>query len=252
MNDLLITEIQDIESLLKSSKEEALSRAEKLISEHPNSEDSLLLLARCQRYCAQLDLAHQTLDKLIESYPNNIIAYMELATVLNQKEMFSEAIHTLRTASTIAPEIHEIWDLLSQHLFQSGDKDGAKDALNQYKMIKEFNIKLAIAQEQYQKGELKEVGNICQHLLSLIPTEIRALKLHAKILSHYKEFEKSIATLEYCILQQPSDMELGIQLLNAIIDSGNKEKAIKESERLVKLDSKNQKLNQVIQKMQSL
>lgn len=225
-------QIDEIEQLLKSDPEQALKNATLASAEHPDSKNLKLLLARSQRISGQFDLAQKTLVEIIDQTPKNIIARMELATVLNKKKQYQKAIELLTQTTQLAPEYHEVWEILSQHLYQAGDQAGAEHALNQFNMIKLFNVQLADANEHFNASRFEESETICRQLLKQIPTEVRTLKLLAQLSSQFSQFEVSVSILEYCVMQQPSDITLGIDYANALLSANFYAKAITECERV--------------------
>ena len=234
LNNLeLNQQIQEVEMLIKKTPKLALENAEKLYSDHPKSDPVLMLLARSQRFSGDLEKAKNNLDLLIVNNPLNIIARMELATVLNQKKQFQDAIKLLRETTELVPECHEVWDILSQHLYQSGDHSAASHALAQHEMIKDFNVQLANAKEHFDSNRFEEADTICRQLLKKIPTEVRTLKLLAQISSHFGHFEVSVSILEYCTQQNPNDVAIGIDYANALLSSKRYKESLAESKRLL-------------------
>jgi len=228
-------QFETIDQLLKDNPQTALEHAEQLIAMHPDLEPVQLIYARSQRLTEQLDSAQQTLEKLIENFPTSIPARIELALVYNNKQLIQEAINTLTTATEIAPEYHVVWQILSEHLFQIGDVVAGKKALNQYEMIKEYNTKLDQAKEHFGAGRFTEAETECRQLLEQIPTEFRALRLLAQISSHFGHFQISVSILEYCLLQKPDDIGLGIEFSEALLKAKQQNKALQQCERLEQL-----------------
>lgn len=238
-SNALLQQINEIEQLLKNNPEQALKKATIANNENPDSENVQLLLARSQRISGQFDDSIEILEKIIIQTPLNIIARMELATVFNQKKQHQKAINLLTETTQLAPEYHEVWEILSQHLYQAGDKDGAQNALNQFNMIKQFNLQLAEANEHFAAGRFAESEQLCRTLLKQIPTEVRTLKLLAQLSSHFSQFEVAVSILEYCVMQQPADILLGVDYANALVKADLFDKAIDECKRVLKLSPDN-------------
>ncbi len=237
-NDLK-QQIIDIELLLKNNPQEALTKAKILQKENAHFESTILLLARCQRLCGQLDTAQLTLEELLKEKPLSIFGRLELAIIFDKNSLYKEAIKTLTDATKIAPEFHEVWEILSQHLFKSGDKEGARHALNQYEMIKSFNVQLANANEHFHGARFFEAEEICRQLLNQVPTEVRALKLLAQISSQFGHFDNSLSILEDCLQIKPESIDIRGEYANVLLKANKHSEALEESIRILNTEPQN-------------
>ncbi len=237
-NDLK-QQIIDIELLLKKNPQDALAKAKILQKEKAHYEPTIILLARCQRFCGQLDTAQLTLEELLKEKPLSIFGRLELAIIFDKQNLSKEAINTLTDATKIAPEFHEIWEILSQHLFKSGDKEGAMHALNQYEMIKSFNVQLANANEHFHGARFFEAEEICRRLLQQVPTEARALKLLAQISSQFGHFDKSLSILEDCLQIKPESIDIRGEYASVLLQANKHSEALEESIQILNTEPQN-------------
>ena len=234
-NEELRQRILETRELLKHTPIKALEKALALQIEHPDSELVMLLVARCQRFCNQLDASQEILQAIIIKTPLNVIARMELAALFNQKKQYHAAINLLTETTSLVPEYHEVWDILSQHLLQVGEVERARHASAQYEMIKKFNVSLARANEHFKGERFEEAESICRELLKQIPGEIRTLKLLAKIASHFTHYEVAISTMELCVQQKPEDVQIGLTYVEILLRAKLYPKVLDECSRLLKL-----------------
>ena len=233
--------INQIEQLLNDQPEQALELAEKLFNDHGKSAPVKVLYSRCLRMCKKLDEAKAILEPLVASDTNNIPAHMELALVLNNQQQYQEAIKLLTKVTEKAPEYHVVWKLLSEHLLQVGDFEAAKQTTEQYETIKAFNEQLDQANDDFDAGRYIEAEKSCRHLLGLVPSEFRALRLMAKISVHYQHFDVAASIYEYCLLQKPDDVELRTDFAENLLKSNQIAKSLSECEKIEKISKSNLK-----------
>lgn len=234
-NEQLHLQIKETEQLIKQAPQDALKNALALQAERADFEPVQLLVGRCQRYCGQLNASQATLQAILQNTPLNILARMELATILHLKKEYRKAIDLLVETTRLLPEFHEVWKVLSQHLMQIGDEAQARYAIEQHDIIEAFNIKLARAQEHFNGSRLEEAESLCRELLELIPTEVRTRMLLARIAMQFDHVEVAALMMEYCANQKPTDLHIGIEYTKALLLAKQNVKALEESQRLLLL-----------------
>jgi len=200
---------------------------------------AMLILARCQLLCEDPGEAKQTLETLISGNPEQVLAKVELAKILAAENDLEGAIRLLRDATGTRPDVDENWLLLGEYLQQDGQQEASQNALNQYDMIKAFNDKLKEAERAFSNGEVARADKICRHLLSLVPAEVRTLRLLARIAKRFQHFEISRSILAQCIETQPGNAALGLEYAYALLASRKHREALEECHRLIGIAPEN-------------
>ncbi len=206
-----------------------------LLEEEPLNTRALYTLARCYALCEEFDEAKNTIETLLAHDPDHAEAKTELALIRFKDGDSSEAITLLTEVTTSRPEIAETWAVLSEYLQQGGHTDASRDALKQFDMIKSFNDKLRAAQQAYSKGDFQTADSICRQLLQLVPSEIRTLRLLARIARQFHHFEFSTSTLARCVESRPGDVPLGLEYGYSLLGNRMYQEALAQCQRLIEL-----------------
>ena len=180
--------LRDLEALLPQDAEAVKHTLKNSLKKEPSDSLAMLILARCHVLCEEQNEAKHTLDTLISREPDHVPAQVELANILFNEDDPQAAIKLLVNATSLRPDVDANWLLLSEYLQSDGQLEASKNALKQYDMIKAFNENLKLAEESFARGDFAKADKICRHLLGLVPTEVRTLRLLARIAKRFHEF----------------------------------------------------------------
>ncbi|MGA9574794.1 MAG: tetratricopeptide repeat protein, partial [Lysobacterales bacterium] len=231
--------LEELESQLPENAAEVKETLKNASAETFSDDLAMLILARCQLLCEDMDEAKLTHETLISRNPKQVLAKVELAKILSGKNDLKGAIRLLRDATDTRPDIDENWLLLSKYLQQGGQQEASKDALNQYDMIKAFNDKLKEAERAFSNGEVVNADKICRHLLGLVPAEVRTLRLLARIAKRFHHFEISTSILAQCIETQPANAALGLEYAYSLFAGKKYQEALEQCRRLIGIAPEN-------------
>ena len=204
-----------------------------------SNDHAMLVLARCQVLCGLTEEAKRTLETLISRNPEQVQAKAELAKLLVSENDLGAGIRLMGEVTTARPELDENWLLLGEYLERDGQLQASKDAQNQYDMIKAFNGRLNEAEGAFTSGEFVKADKICRHLLTLVPGEVRTLRLLARIVRRFHHFEISRSILAQCIETQPSNVGLGLEYVQALLANNRHADALEQCHRLLALAPEN-------------
>ena len=197
------------------------------------------MLAQCHVLCDEPEAAKQVFQSVIDRNPAQVQAKSGLAKILFAEGDLQGAVALLRDATAARPEFHENWLLLSEYLQQDGQQQAAKDALKQYDMIKAFNDKLKQAEQSFAGGDFVNADKTCRQLLTLVPAEVRTLRLLARIAKRFHHFEISTSILAQCVETQPSNAALGLEYAVALLANNKHGAALEQCRRLGELAPEN-------------
>ena len=227
--------LNDLEARLPGEAEQVKQTLLGLLEDQPSDTRILMILARCHGLCNEWDQSKQILKMLVDDNPANIPAKVELARILFKDQETSAAIEVLSQATTARPDMVENWQLLGEYLEHDGQEAAARNALNQYDMIKAFNDNLKLAEEAFARAEYVRADNMCRRLLELVPNEIRALRLLARLAKHFRHFEVSTSILARCIEVQPANPEVGLDYAKSLTVNHKYREALEQCNRLIGL-----------------
>ncbi len=200
---------------------------------------ALQILARCQVLCGEPQEAGKTLESLISGNPDQVLAKVELAKIMYGENDRTSAIRLLQDVTRARPDLDENWLLLSEYLQSDGQQQASAEALNQYDLIKAFNDKLREAGRAFAGGEFARADRICRHLLSLVPAEVRTLRLMARIARRFRHFEISTSILARCLEAQPGNAELGLEYAHSLHANRKHREALERCQKLLGLAPEN-------------
>jgi len=196
---------------------------------------AMLILARCQALLENPGEAKRTLEQLISRSPGQVQAKVELAKILFGENDLRAGIELVREVTGTRPELDENWLLLGEYLKRDGQKQASQDVLNQYDMIKTFNGKLKEAENAFSVGKFELADKICRHLLSLVPGEVRSLRMLARIAKRFRHYEVSTSILAQCLETQPDNVALGLEYVRALLANNRHAEALEQCQRLAAL-----------------
>lgn len=203
------------------------------LDEEPLNTHALFILARCHSLDDELNEARRTLEILVDHEPEHVLAKTELAKIHLENNDLPRAIGLLTEVTNAAPEISENWRLLSEVLQQDAQTDAGQNALEQHAMIKAFNEKLQVAESAFASADFKAADRLCRHLLQLVPNEVRATRLLAKLARQFGYYEFSTSTLTRCVAARPDDVALGLEYAYSLLGTRMYQEALVQCERLI-------------------
>jgi len=203
------------------------------LENEPLNTRALIMLARCHLLSDELKEAQHALEVLIDHDPAHVSARTELARLFLSSNDSTEAIKLLTEVTSSNPEITENWRLLSEALLQDEQAAASQNALKQHAMIVAFNEKLQNAERAFANADFKAADQLCRHLLQLVPDEVRATRLLAKLARHFGHLEFSTSTLARYIEARPADIALGIEYAYSLLGTRMHQEALTQCNRLI-------------------
>jgi tetratricopeptide (TPR) repeat protein len=225
--------LKALEARLPNEAELVKKTLETEAQDTPSDDQAMLVLARCQVLCGEPEAAKQTLQALISRKPGQETAKVELAKTLASENDLWVGIKLLGEVTKTRPDLDENWLLLGEYLERDGQLQASKDALNQYDMIKAFNGKLKEAEGAFSNGEFLKADKICRHLLSLVPGEVRTLRMLARIAKRFHHFEISTSILAQCLETQPGNAALRLEYAYSLLAGKKHQEALEQCHRLI-------------------
>lgn len=227
--------LNDLEAQLPDEAADVKNSVETLLEEYPSDTRALMILARCHQLCNEWDQSKQIFETLVNNDPANIPAKVGLARVLFKEKNASAAIELLTEATNARPDLVENWQLLGEYLQSDGQEPLAKNALDQYDMINAFNDNLKLAEQAFSRAEYVRADNMCRKLLELVPNEIRALRLLARLAKHFRHYEISTSILARCIEVQADNAALRLDYAKSLLANHKFQAALDQCKRMIEL-----------------
>lgn len=227
--------LKALEKRLLTHTAEVKQSLDAFLNTDPLNTHALFLAALCQVNANELNAAMSILETLLKQDPDHVSGKVELAKILFIQKDVQGAIKLLVEATDKEPEIVENWRLLSEYFQQNEQIPESNNALNQYNLIKAFNNNLWVAEQAFTNGDYKQADQLCRQLLQQVPTEVRALRLLAKIAKQLRYFEISTSLFERCVEIKPDDAELGIDYAYALLASKKHKAALEQCQRIIGL-----------------
>jgi len=200
---------------------------------------AMLILARCQALLGERDIARRTLEALVARNPGQLQAKVELAKVLRSENELKAAIVLMRDVTRARPDLDENWLLLADCLKDDGQQQARQEVQAQYDMIRAFNSKLKEAEAAFATGKFELADKVCRHLLTLVPGEVRTMRLLARIARRFHHYEISTSILAQCLGSQPENVELGLEYIRALLANNRHADALAQCCRLAALAPEN-------------
>jgi len=233
------TSLNDLEALLPDQAEPVKQRLRELLEEQPSDSRASMMLATCHQLCNEWEQSKEILESLVNADPGSIPVKVELARVLFKQEDRKAAIELLTRVTNARPDFAENWLLLGEYLRHDGQETAAKNALDQYDMIKTFNDNLKLAEQAFDRAEYVRADNMCRKLLELVPNEIRTLRLLASLARHFRHYEISTSILARCIEVQPANAAIGLDYAKSLLTNHKFREALEQCNRLIELAPEN-------------
>jgi tetratricopeptide (TPR) repeat protein len=193
---------------------------------------AMLILSRCQLLLGEPGAARRTLETLLSRSPDQVQAKVELAKILCNENDLQAGIRLLREVTGTRPDLEENWRLLGEYLKRDGQHQASKVVLDQYDMIRTFNARLKEAEDAFAAGKFEWSDKVCRHLLTLVPGEVRALRLLARIAKRFHHYEVGTSILAQCLETQPGDVALGLEYVRALLVNNRHADALGQCQRL--------------------
>ena len=231
--------LKALEARLPEEAERVKQDLEDESSDLLSNDLAMLILARCQALLGEPDAARRTLETLLFRSPDQVQAKVELAKILCNENDLQAAIKLVREVTGTRPDLDENWLLLGDYLKRDGQQQASKDVLGQYDLIKTFNARLEEAKGAFTVGKFELADKISRHLLSLVPGEVRALRLLARIARRFHHYEISTSIFAQCLETQPDNVVLGLEYVRALLANNQHAGALEQCQRLVALAPEN-------------
>ncbi|MGS2720482.1 tetratricopeptide repeat-containing sulfotransferase family protein [Paraglaciecola aestuariivivens] len=174
------------------------------------------------------NIAHSKNHSLDEKYLINLAPQqvIKLADEIVNNNPPKEAADELERLVKVIPEQAQLWKILENLYLTNQATAKAQQASQQFNLITDFNQKLEQANARFNQGQIQAAEHQCRELLSLVPNEIRCLRLMAKISSAAGRPDVRLAILSHCVTERPLDCQLAIEYIDALIQTSQAAKAL--------------------------
>ena len=231
--------LDDLEARLPDGVAQVIQALKGRLDGQPSDLPALLMLARCFELSEEFDEAKHVLETLIYKDPGNVPAKVALAKIHSRENDYKSAVRLLEDATNRRPEIDQHWRLLSEYLQLDGQLDASKEARKQFELIKAFNDNLQMAEQAFASGDFISSDKICRHLLGQVSSEVRTLRLLARLAKRYSHFEICTSILAQCVETQPANAALGLEYAHSLLANEKNQEAFEQCQRLIALAPEN-------------
>ncbi len=231
--------LDDLEAQLPNGVAQVMQALKGRLEGQPSDLPALLMLARCFELSEEFDEAKHVLETLIYKDPGNVPAKVALAKIHYRENDYQSAVRLLEDATNRRPEIDQHWRLLSEYLQLDGQLDASKEAKKQFDMIKAFNDNLQMAEQAFASGDFISSDKICRDLLGQVTSEVRALRLLARLAKRFYHLEISTSILAECVETQPANAALGLEYAHSLLANEKNQEALEQCQRLIELTPEN-------------
>ncbi|GGA28051.1 tetratricopeptide repeat-containing sulfotransferase family protein [Dyella nitratireducens] len=174
--------IQRIRELQQQGQHaQALQAAQALAADAPDHRDVLHLIAKNQRYLAQIDAALATLAQLEQGYPHFSRLHEERGLCYVAMRDAPRAIDALLRAVNINPALPASWHMLEGLYRMVGDTAHAATAAAHVATLKRLAPDVVHATGLFSDGDLEPAENVIRPYLLRVGNDVEAMRLLARI-----------------------------------------------------------------------
>src|SRR5260221_5302955 len=230
LNDLLAEAQRDVE---KSDFAGAIAPLQKVIADQPDFAYAHFQLAYVYTALKKTDEARAEYARTIAIDPKMSEAYVNLGTLLLDRQDNAAAVAPLRKAVELLPAQSHPRYLLAVALDRSGDRAGAAESFEALLHLNPNNITAIdyLGWGALRKGNPEEAEARFRHALEVQPNGAEARRGLAQSLDARKKPEAAAAYRDYLELM-PSDSEARSRLVHLLVEQKENDAALAELDRL--------------------
>ncbi len=170
----------------------------------PRDPRALLILGSAHRRLGDFSAALKVLEPLARAYPRAAHTQYELGAALAAGGENDRAVHALRQAVALKPDLAEAWRALGDLLFARGDQAEADIAFARHDRAMIRNPALHLAADALLEGRLSEAEDRLRAHLLRTPRDAEALRLMAEVLSRQGRFADAETLLARALEIEPA------------------------------------------------
>ncbi len=230
-------------NLIQNAKfDEAAELLKNSIAANPDSSDetdALYTLAVAQRYGNRVEAGIDTLQNLIDKYPDYARAHQELGHAwlsINQNE---RAISAFENAVEFNPALIASWKTLVNLYNLSRQAERSQFAQAQVDYLAQLEPEILGVLDLIHEKKLYKAEQLCRNFLLKNKKHVEGMRLLADIGIKLKIYDDAEFLLESCLEFEPGFLAGRIDYLNLLIRKTKFEKALEQAEILVEHDPDN-------------
>ena len=232
-------QLAEAKELIQSAKPgEAAAKMRTLLDAGlPDEErpDALYLLAVAERYGHRPRDALVTLERLLRDNAEHARAHQEQGHIQAALGRHEEAMLAYAKAVQLNPALVASWRALVQLYEHTGQRDSAREALDQLEFLKRLPTELVQVTDLLHENKLYKAERLCRSFLERHKHHIEAMRLLADIGTRLKIYDDAEFLLESCVEFAPDYIQARIDYANLLIRKTKFEKAQEQAQRLLQM-----------------
>jgi tetratricopeptide (TPR) repeat protein len=206
--------------LLSRQKEESRKYVEQVLSEDPNYQDGLALLANLELIEGNFAKAEEAIDKALAQAPENDKFYNIKGRILIAQNRWAESGKLFQKAIDLAPD--NFTNYRTMLMFHEQQKDEAAIQKLLDTMLGKFpdnpQLQLMLAELYQKKGELDKAESAMLKIVELQKESISSRLMLTEFYKKQQLYDKAEATLQTALKDFPEDLQLQVALAELSFD----------------------------------
>ena len=217
----------------------AIDRVQGVLELVPDNDEGLYILAVCYRYAKQPRPALESLEKLLEIYPNYARAYQERGHVHLQLNQPDEAVKAYEKAISLNAALISCWTHLIDLYKSSGKARLSENARQQALALSQLPKELLSATSFFHEGKLYKAEMLCRKFMQNNPRHLEGMRLLANIGLQLYVLDDAEFLLESCLEFEPNFYAARYDYLKVLHKRQKFEKALEQAKILLAVDPDN-------------
>ena len=248
-----------LEKVQKLVQEGDFATAEKqlldIVAGDPNNQESLYMLAVCQRYLSQYDAALRTLEDLKKLSPEHGRAYQEIGHIYRALNDLDNALNAYRQAAHFNPALSASLQAqlsILQHQGNTGSQ-AFKYAEEQLTALQALPRPLVAVLDLLSQGKLLKAEQLCRAFMQKVPHNVEGMRLLADIGMRFGVLDDAEFLLESAVELAPNNIKALIDYIQVLRKRQKYGQALQQAEILLAKDNNNPQFKSIyaIECMQS-
>ena len=231
--------LQRVSALLRTDPALAAREARAILRAAPGQPVAALFLAMALRQQGDLEGALAILEPLSRHQRNASAVHYELGVTLGIVGRRDAALAALRRAVALKPDIGKAWQLIADHLVESGDPAGADAAWVNHIVVTTAGPHLKVPASALVEGRLADAERLVRAHLAQQPDDPAALRMLADLAMRARRWDDAGTLLERCLAMAPDFPAARHNLAVVRYEQHRNDEALAELEQLLAAEPRN-------------
>jgi len=190
--------------LLESAPGLAAEQADEILKVAPNHPVATLVLGVARRCLGDISGAMRVLQPLAQANPGWAAAHYEAGLALSRAGQGEGAIHALRRAVSLKPDLPDAWRALADHFTATGEAAAADAAYANHIRFSTRDPRLLEPALALCDNRIAVAESLLREHLKKYPTDVAAIRMFAEVAARLGRFGDAEKLLARCLDLAPS------------------------------------------------